>query len=202
MPFNFSSSQQLFLRSLPTYLLVLVLAGLSWWLVEVFRVDDQLNTEVEAAKHSADYFSKGYRRKDLDENGQLKSELSAVSMLHYSDDGITHIDKPSLTLYNADNQVPPWVVKSDFGVLSADGKNLLLKGKVFIDRAQATGVRQIKIITSNLRVQPKISYAESDDKAELISPPNHTEGEGIQITFKKPIYIKLLSKVKSRYVFN
>jgi lipopolysaccharide export system protein LptC len=195
-------TNQLFLHNLRVYLLVFILAGLSWWLVEIFRFDYQVDKEVEAAKHSADYFSKGYLRKDLNEQGLLKSELSAESMLHYSDDGMTHIDKPHLILYNADRQIPPWVVKSDFGILSADGKNLLLKGNVFIDRAQAQGVRQIKIITSNLRVQPKISYAESDDRAELISPPNHTEGTGIQITFKKPIYIKLLSKVKSRYVLN
>jgi lipopolysaccharide export system protein LptC len=201
---NFSFlSDNLLLRDLKIYALVLLLAALSWWLVEIFRFEYQTAAgSLDAAKHSADYFSKGYLRKDLNEQGRLKNELSAQSILHYSDDGITHIDKPMLTLYNADPAVPPWVVKSETGILSADGENLLLKGKVFIDRAKAKGTRQMNIRTSNLRVQPKASYAESDEWTELISPPHRTEGKGIQITFKKPIYIKLLSNVKSRYVPN
>lgn len=196
-------SNNLFLRDLKIYMLILMLAAMSWGLVEIVRFEYQTEEESpEAVKHSADYFSKGYLRKDLNEQGRLKSELSAQSILHYSDDGITHIDKPMLTLYNTDPALPPWVVKSETGILSADGENLLLQGKVFIDRAKAYGIRQMNIRTSNLRVQPKISYAESDEWVELISPPHRTVAKGIQITFKKPIYIKLLSNVKSRYVLN
>lgn len=196
-------SDKLFLRDLRIYALVLVLAAMSWGLAEIFHFDYQSDEEaLEAVKHSVDYFSHGYLRKDLNEQGRLKSELSAKSILHYSDDDITHIDKPILTLYNADPAIPPWVVKSEAGVLSADGENLLLTGMVFIDRAKAEGTRQINIKTSNLLVQPKISYAQSDDWAELLSPPHRIEGKGIQITFKKPINLKLLSNVKSRYVLN
>ena len=194
---------RLFLRDLRIYVLVLLLAALSWGLVEVFRLEYQTDEEaLEPVKHSVDYFSNGYLRKDLNEQGQLKSKLSAQGVLHYSDDGVTHIDKPILTLYNADPAIPPWVVKSEVGVLSANGENLLLRGMVFIDRAKSEGNRQMNIRTSNLLVQPKISYAQSDDWAELLSPPHRIEGKGIQITFKKPIYLKLLSNVKSRYVLN
>lgn len=202
MNFTFLSDK-LLLRDLRIYALVLVLAAMSWGLVEIFRLEYQPDEEsLEAVKHSVDYFSTGYRRKDLNEQGQLKSELSAQGILHYSDDGVTHIEKPVLTLYNADPAVPPWVVKSEAGVLSADGENLLLSGKVFIDRAQAEGTRQLNIKTSNLLVQPKTSYAQSDDWVEILSPPHRIEGKGIQITFKKPINLKLLSQVKSRYVLN
>lgn len=201
---NFSFlSDNLFLRDLKIYTLVVVLAAISWGLVELFRFEYQTGDgSLEAPKHSADYFSKGYLRKDLNEQGQLKSELAAENILHYSDDDTTHIDKPRLTLYNTDPAIPPWVVKSEKGILSADGENLLLQGKVFIDRAKAEGVKQMNIKTTNLRVKPKISYAETDERAELLSPPHRVEGKGMQITFKKPINIKLLSNVKSRYVLN
>lgn len=202
MNFSFLSDQQ-FLRDLKIYTLVLLLAAISWGLVEKFRFSYQTEEEsAEAIKHSADYFSKGYLRKDLNEQGQLKSELSAQGILHYSDDGTTHIDKPQLTLYNTDTAVSPWVVKSETGILSADGETLLLQGQVFIDRAKAEGVRQLNIRTSNLKVLPKTNYAEGADWVELISPPHRTEAKGIQITFKKPINLKLLSNVKSRYVPN
>lgn len=196
-------SDNLFLRDLKIYALVLLFAASSWGLVELFKVEYQTGDgSQEAPKHSADYFSKGYLRKDLNEQGLVKSELAAESILHYSDDDTTHIDKPTLTLYNTDPAIPPWVVKSEKGILSAGGENLLLEGKVFIDRAKAEGVRQMNIRTTNLRVNPKTSYAETDEWAELLSPPHRVEGKGMQVTFKKPINIKLLSNVKSRYVLN
>jgi lipopolysaccharide export system protein LptC len=196
-------SDNLLLRDLKIYALVLLLAAISWGLVELFRVEYQADETIhEAPKHSADYFSTGYLRKDLDKQGHIKSQLSAQSILHYSDDGITHIDKPMLTLYNTDHSVPPWVIKSDKGILSADGENLLLQGQVLIARAKAAGIQAVTINTSDLQVKPRISYAQSDKWAQLLSPPHRIEGKGIQMIFKKPIHIKLLSNVKSRYVLN
>jgi lipopolysaccharide export system protein LptC len=188
--------------NLKTYLLAIVLAAASWWLAEVFRFEYKTyQAEVEAAKHSVDYFSTGYRRKDMNEQGVLKSELTAQSILHYSDDGVTHIKKPKLILYNPDKPaIPPWVVTADSGLLSGDGKNLLLNGKVTIDRSPAKGVRAVAIVTSNLHVQPKISYAESSEWTEIVTAPHRIEGVGLQLTFKRPLYVKLLSNVKSRYV--
>ncbi len=190
--------------NLKVYFLSFVMAGVSWWLAEIFRFEYNAHqAAVEAAKHSVDYFSTGYLRKDMNEQGILKSELSAQSILHYSDDGVTHIQKPTLILYNPENpRVPPWIVKSEGGVLSKDGKNLFLKGKVSIDRKAAEGTRQVNILTSNLRVQPKISYAESSEWSQIATPPHSIEGTGIQMTFKRPLYVKLLSNVKSRYVPN
>jgi lipopolysaccharide export system protein LptC len=202
MNFSFLSNN-LLRRDLKIYALVLLLAASSWGIVEIFRVEYKTDAELhEAPQHSADYFSNGYLRKDLNEQGQLKSELSAQNILHYSDDDTTHIDKPKLTLYNSDPSIPPWVVQSEKGILSADGENLLLQGQVFIDKAAAKGSRQLNIRTTNLQVKPKISYAEGDEWVELISPPHRIEAKGIQMTFKRPIHINLLSRVKSRYVLN
>lgn len=196
-------SDTLLKRDLKIYALVLLFAATSWALVQIFQVEYQIGEEVhEAPKHSADYFSHDYIRKDLNEQGLLKSELSAQSILHYSDDGTTHIDKPRLTLYNSDPSIPPWVVRSEKGILAADGEHLLLQGEVFIDKAATKGSRQINIKTTNLRVNPKTSYAEGDEWIEILSPPHRIEAKGVQMTFKKPIHINLLSNVKSRYVLN
>jgi len=188
--------------NLKIYSLALILAGASWWLAEIFRFDffgDQ--SGIDAPKHSVDYFSTGYLRKDMNEQGVLKSQLKAKGILHYSDDGITHIDKAILTLYNPDTpSIPPWIVNAEKGTLSKDGKNLFLNGKVTIDRAAAEGVKQVSILTSNLHVLPKLNYAESREWSQIVMPPNRIEGTGIEITFKRPIYVKLLSNVKSRYV--
>jgi lipopolysaccharide export system protein LptC len=96
-------------------------------------------------------------------------------------------------------KTPPWVIKSAIGILSGDGKDLLLNGKVAIDREKAKGVTPLTINTSVLKVNPETSYAETNEWAELISPPNKTTGIGMKMTFVQPIHLQLLANVKGTY---
>ncbi len=197
MDYSFVSNRT-FWQNTRTYVLLLALAGLSWWLVEIFHLVDEDITEVaKLPKHSPDYISKGYQKREMDEQGILKSELFAEEMLHYSDDGITHMTRPIITFFNADE--PPWVIKSDTGTLSTDGKHLLLNGRVYISKDKSENSRQMIMETTNLRVRTKENYAEGDEWAKLSSPPHWAEGIGVQMVFKKPISLKLLANVKSYY---
>ena len=200
MDYTFTSNR-IFLQNIYTYVFALLLAGASWWLVEIFYVPDEVRTEVSTLpKHSPDYFSKGYRKKEMDEQGSLKSELFAEEMLHYSDNGVTHMSKPIMTFFNPDT--PPWVIKADTGTLSVDGEDLSLNGKVFINRDKSENTKQFAMETSNLRVKTQENYAEGDEWTKLSSPPHWAEGIGVQMVFKKPISLKLLANVKSYYERN
>ncbi|MCK5898845.1 MAG: LPS export ABC transporter periplasmic protein LptC [Methylococcales bacterium] len=185
-------------KSIP-YFLAFTLAGLSWWLVEFFRLPDDEKPKPNSLsiQNSPNYFSKGYLKKEMGENGLLKSQLAAQEMNHFSNEGITKMLNPVMTLYNSED--PPWVIRSESGVLSNNGKDLLLKGKVFIHRNKGEGVRELGIETSNLKVKLKDSYAEGSEWTKISSPPHWTTGTGIQMTFKKPISLKLLANVKSYY---
>jgi len=181
--------------NLTNYLYLTALALLSWWLVKLTGLDEITSTQ--APPHSADYFSKGYTKWEMNESGTLKSQLTADQMIHYSDDGTTHMLKPLIHFYN--EKSPPWVIKSETGLLSSDGKDLLLSGTVAINRAKAQGIRPLTINTSNLKVKPETSYAETDEWAELISPPNRTTGTGMKLIYTQPIRLELLSHVKGNY---
>ncbi|MCK9396177.1 MAG: LPS export ABC transporter periplasmic protein LptC [Methylobacter sp.] len=177
------------------YLYLIVIAVMSWWLVKLTGSDEFSPIAVPA--HSPDYFSKGYTKWEMSELGRPKSKLIADEMIHYSDDGTTHLVKPIMSFYN--DKTPPWIIESETGILSADGKDLLLNGKVVVDRAAAEGVRELKIYSFNLKVKPETSYAETDEWAELISLPNWTTGIGMKLTFAEPIHVELLSNVKGNY---
>ncbi len=182
------------LKSNYSYLILFVIAVMSWWLA-VTGVDESKRLAVSA--HSPDYFSKGYTKWEMSELGRPESKLLADEMIHYNHDSTTHMVKPLMFFYN--EKTPPWVINSETGILSPDGKDLLLTGKVVVDRAAAVGVRELKIYTTNLKVKPKISYAETDAWAELISLPNWTTGIGMKLTFAEPIHLELLSHVKGNY---
>ncbi|EGW23618.1 LPS export ABC transporter periplasmic protein LptC [Methylobacter tundripaludum] len=178
-----------------SYLYLVIIAAMSWWLIKLTGSDEFGRIAVPA--HSPDYFSNGYTKWEMGELGRPKSKLIADEMIHYSDDSTTHMVKPLMFFYN--EKTPPWIIKSETGVLSADGKDLLLTGKVYVDRAAAVGVRELKIYTFNLKVKPETSYAETDAWAELISLPNWTTGVGMKLTFAEPIHLELLSNVKGNY---
>lgn len=177
------------------YFLLAGLALLSWWLAQYAGLMD--TSQVKGKPNSADYFSKGYTQWEMDETGNPKSKLTAVEMKHYPVYWATHTKKP--VMYFLNENKPPWIVEAVTGILSKDGKNLALNGKVTINRPKVEGFRQIIINTSNLRVKPETSYAETEAWAELISPPNITTGTGMKAVFKDPIRLELLSNVKGKY---
>jgi lipopolysaccharide export system protein LptC len=177
------------------YLFLTLVALVSWWLVKLSGLDEM--TSAKAPAHSADYFSKVYRKREMNDAGILKSQLIADQMIHYSDDGTTTLLKPLFYSYNENN--PPWLIQSNTGLLSADGKDLLLNGAVTINRAKAPGIRPLTINTSQLKVKPDSQYAETDTWAELISPPNKTSGTGMKLVYAQPVHLQLLAHVKGNY---
>lgn len=180
------------------YLTIAAVALLSWGLV---RWNEERDVQIKIAENSPDYFSFGYYKEQMDSEGLPKNELSADKMQHYSVDGSTHLEKPVMTLYGATRQ-SPWVIKAESGIMAADGDNLQLNGKTFINRDPSQGVTALTVNTSDLRVKLSNDYAETSAWAEIISPPNKTSGTGMQVTFVSPIHLKLLAKVKGRYELN
>ncbi len=183
------------LRHLRFHFYLGVLALLSWGLAELTVTEEAGRMLVPP--HSPDYFSIGYRKWEMGDNGLLKSKLIADRMTHYSDDDTTHLDKPLMFFHN--ESAPPWVINAETGMLSADGKTLQLNGKVKVERTQGKGARPLLINTSQVSVKPETHYAETDAWAELISPPNRTTGVGMKLMFAQPVRLQLLSNVKGKY---
>jgi lipopolysaccharide export system protein LptC len=183
------------LQDFKIYLYPGVIALLSWLLVKLTGFE--LIGPSAVPTHSPDFFSTGYIKNEMDESGRLKNKLIADRMTHYSDDGTTHLENPLMYFYN--EPTPPWMVRSEKGVMSADGKNLILNGKVSVVREQSEGVKPVTINTSNVRVKPETSYAETDEWAELISAANRTTGIGMKLVFSEPVRVELMANVKGHY---
>jgi lipopolysaccharide export system protein LptC len=177
------------------YVFLAALALLSWWLAEYSGLVESSRTPAKGT--NPDYFSKGYTKWEMDETGCLKSKLVADEMTHYPGYWATHTKKPVMQFIN--EKTPPWIVEAATGILSSDGKQLQLNGKVIVNRAKGERVRQLIINTSDVLVSPETSYAETKAWAELINPPNITTGTGMKLTFKEPVHLELLSKVKGKY---
>ena len=182
-------------KQIQIYGFLVIVAALSWWLVQVKA--PQVEKPVDVQPHSAEFFSTGYQKLEMDATGKPKSKLIASKMLHYGDDNTTELADPVMTFIYPD--ASNWVVGSESGWISSDGKDMHLKGRVSIDRNESSKVRPIHVKTSELRVKPEKRYAETDQWVEINNPPDRTEGVGMQIYFSSPIHLKLLSNVRGRY---
>jgi len=178
-----------------SYVYLAFIAFASWILVNLTDVDNNNNKLIPP--HSPDFFSTGYTKWEMGATGLPNTQLYAEKIVHYSDDHTTDMDKPLIFLHQ--EKQPPWVIQSESGMVSADSKNIFLKGKVVIDRDKFDNVKALKINTSNLKVRPETHFAETDAWAELVSPPHKTTGTGMKLVFKQPIRIELLSHVQGKY---
>jgi lipopolysaccharide export system protein LptC len=183
------------IRDFKIYLYLGAFALGSWILVKLTGIE--ITGPGAIPSHSPDYFSTGYTKWEMNASGKVNSKLTADKMTHYSDDGTTHLDNPLMFFHN--ENAPPWQVKSETGILSADGKDLSLNGKASVARDAAPGVRQLIINTSNIKVKPETRYAETGEWAELLSPPNRTTGRGMKLVFAQPVHLQLLANVKGKY---
>lgn len=151
----------------------------------------------EAVAHSADFFSVGYKKWQMNENGNLGSHLTANKMTHYSDDGTTELENPLMFFYNAPN--PAWQIQAESGKLEKGGETLWLNGKVEVERAASSQGRELIIYTANLQVLPKTSFVQTNEFTELRSGNNITTGTGMKATFSAPVHLELLAKVHGKY---
>ncbi len=178
-------------RSVVVGTLFILLAAGSGLLMQMTSKKEDVKIKVA---HSPDYYVEDFTVTDMDIDGKLKQTLSAERMLHYPDDDSTELTRPHLVIY--EEGVPPWKIRSETGWISGDGQLMLLNGVVKIDRVAAPGVRPMHITTRNLRVRPKESYAETDEKVKVHSLGDVQTSTGMQAWLNKPIRLKFLSKVR------
>ena len=183
------------IRHLWIYLSLALVVLLSWFLAESIAPEPE---KVQPTKsHQPDYFSNGFTKISMDEEGLPRNRLVADSMIHYQDDDTTELKKPVFTKIN--EEAPPWVIHSEAGFVSSGGKTIFLDGTVLIERDAAPGYDPITINTEDLTVKPEIDYAETEQFAELISSRYRISGIGMSIYFGEHEQVELNSNVHGKF---
>jgi len=182
-------------RNSITGLFLAILAILSWLLIA--SLESKEERIYSSSKHTPDYFLEEFNTIEMNKEGNPLKRIRAEKMTHYPDDDSTEIIKPNMVIYSQIR--PPWKIKADTGWLSGDGRLLYLKGDVSIDRDAAVNFKPVHIVTSNLRIEPKENYAETDEKIHIKSLKNWVTSVGMQAWFANPMRLKLLSKVRGKY---
>ena len=173
-------------------ILTAMVTGSSWL---AYKADSDIQYRPDG--HSPDYYLETFTALTHGKDGRPDKRLTADLMLHFPDDDTTELKQPRMTLYAGES--PPWMVRAEEGWVSGDGEQILLRGRVYIDREGAEGVDPAHIVTRDLSIRPQEDYAETGEDTFLQSGSSWIESTGMQVWFTQPARVKLLADVRGRY---
>lgn len=171
-----------------------LLGALTFWMWE--QLDEDQARENASARHAPDYYLVEMIRHTMNREGGLQNVLTAEQVFHYPDDDTTELAHPHMEIYNGDEN--PWQVVAERGLVKANNEVIFLQGRVEIWRVDSLGQREFEILTSELRVFPKVQYAETDNAATIKDRSTVTKTRGFRANFEHN-RLELLERVRTRY---
>ncbi len=165
----------------------------SFWL---WRHLDDANVPTRVHKHEPDYYLLEMVRRTMNREGGLQSVVSAEQVYHYPDDDTTELAHPHMEIYNGGEN--PWQVVAESGTVKSDNEVIVLHGRVEIWRVDSQGQREFEILTSELRVFPKVQYAETDKAATIKGHSTVTKTRGFRANFEHN-RLEFLEQVRTRH---
>ncbi len=179
-------------RMLAVLLVLLLLAGLTQWLLSL----NEISASAVRDSHNPDYTMENFTITTMDAAGKPEQRLQSVRMAHYPDDDSTEFARPHITIFR-DNKAP-WEIYGERGWMSADRELILLRGDVLIENPQAPPQSRLRLVTRDLRVLTGEETAVTEQPVTITGQTSLTHGTGMRAYFKDG-RLQLLSKVRGTY---
>lgn len=165
--------------------LMLILAGLSFWLVQTTRLPDERHDGKN--RHDPDYIIGQLTLKRLDAKGVLQYQMTAPELRHYPDDDSTEVREPSIHFFHPDR--PPVHLSAAEGKVSSRGKEVLLYGGVRVERAAQRQRPALTATMPDLKVMTEAETASTASAVRLVQGRSWLTGVGLDIDNKTQTYI-------------
>lgn len=175
-------------------LLMLALAGLTFWLELVVREEEGMRRSPR--RHDPDYVIDHLMHTRFNAQGAAESVLAAEKMLHYPDDDSTDLVAPRLVQTKA-NQ-PRMTVTADRATLSQDGEELFLYDNVLVVRDAGAGQPETRLRTSFLQMARAQSVLRTDRDVVITGVDRVLSGRGMEYNNDSGRF-HLRERVRGRY---
>jgi lipopolysaccharide export system protein LptC len=157
-------------------LLMLALAGLTFWLERLVREEEGAHPSLR--RHDADYIVDNLSHTRYNAEGAVESTLAAARMLHYPDDDSTELVAPRLVQTKPkESRV---TLTADRGTLSQDGEEVFLYGNVVVVRDGGPDRPEIRMRTSFMHVVQSQSIIRTDKEVVITEPDRFLSGRGME----------------------
>lgn len=169
------------------------LALITGWLL--YGLQEEPSTTIEQGAQSPNYTLRDFVTVRMNEQGQLRSQLSAKSLIHYKQKETT-LEAPEIIFYREGQRI--WTVHAEQGEMSPDGNQIRLLGKTVLYRDSNIPRERMTIKTRNVYMQRDKQYAETKEPTTILS--NNTEIYSMGVRVFMPIkQVELITKVSGKY---
>lgn len=148
----------------------------SAWLLN--RLSETGSTEVSVLRHDPDNYMHDLTTLTMNQDGSAKNKLYADYMAHYPDDNTIELINPRLDIFRSEK--PPTTITAEKGWVTEDNEVILLSGKARLIQLDAEGVRELEIITSDVRVLMDQEYAETDKPSTIFVKTTTIKSTGMK----------------------
>ena len=162
--------------SLFPLLLMLALAGLTFWLERTVREEEGVHPSLR--RHDPDYIVDNLNHTRFNAQGLVESTLAAVKMLHYPDDDSTDLVAPHLVQTKPNE--PRVTLTAERGVLSQDGEEVFLYGNVLLVREGSAERSETRMRTSFLHLTRGQSVIRTDREIVITEEDRVLSGRGME----------------------
>ncbi len=148
----------------------------SAWLLN--RLSENGSTEISVLRHDPDNYMHDLTTLTMNKDGSVKNKLYADYMAHYPDDNTIELINPKLEIFRPGK--PPTTITAEKGWVTDDNEVILLSGKTRLIQIDAEGIRELEILTSDVRVLMDQEYAETDKPATIIGKKTTINSTGMK----------------------
>lgn len=176
-------------------LLLALLAALTMWA----NVAVQLPASKKdgSSRHDPDYILHNFHTLKTDTQGNAKYMLAAVEMKHFPDDDTTHLVRPHFTQYLAGK--PYTQVESQSGIVTSDGEQVYMTGKVKVVRAATPQRGEMTVLTEFLHITPDSEIAQTDRPVTILQAPKSVVHANGMVYNKKTGQLTLSKRTRAHY---
>ena len=157
-------------------LLMLALAGLTFWLERTVREEE--GAHPSQRRHDPDYVVDNLTHTRFDLQGKVESTLTAAKMLHYPDDDSTDLIAPHV-VQTKPNQ-PRVTLSAERGALSQDGEEIFLYDNVLLVREGGPERYETRMRTSFMHVVQAHSIIRTDRDVVITEEDRVLSGRGME----------------------
>lgn len=168
----------------------------SFQLTEMFS-EKTIPSEHARIQDEVDYSIENFNLTILDKSGKMQYHLSAASMLHYKESDITRLKGPNIELFRTPQE--HWKIQANEGNVSPAGKDVLLEGKVHLQRTTSAQQKPFIMTTETLTIRPDDNTVSTQDNIQLQGNGVLIKARGMFADLEQENF-QLLSRVRGSYV--
>jgi len=175
-------------------MLMLALAGLTFWLERTVREDEGVHPSLR--RHDPDYIIDKLNHTRFNADGKVESTLVALKMIHYPDDESTDLVTPRVVQTKPNE--PRMTVTADRGAVSQDGEEIFLYDNVLVVRDASAEHPELRMRTSFLQLARAQSVIRTDRDVEITEADRVLTARGMEY-YNDSQQMYLRARVRGRF---